>query len=234
MAGVLTAAITQADACELLGLLLDDLQALIAAGVIHADDRPLELGAVVLAYVRHLRGVAEQGERGLGQVDIARHLDISDRRLRELLSEWGIDHRTETISALRVRYIRKLREEAAGRASAGDLDLAQERAALAREQRMRLELQNATARGEYAPITVLADVLARASAAIVSMLDQLDGRIAQTAPDLPEATRLALLNTIASARNECVRTTASLDIDDTVTTEDDDGDATERILDDGP
>jgi phage terminase Nu1 subunit (DNA packaging protein) len=230
-----TTVITAAQAGELLHLQPEDLQrVLMAAGQAAETDAAYTLGAVIDAYVGMLRDQVKQRELGCSQLQIAQHLDISDRRLRELLTEWGIDHRTETLSAMRVRYIRKLREEAAGRASAGDLDLAQERAALAREQRIRIALQNAVARREYAPITALTDVLAMANASIVSMLDQLDSRIAQTAPDLPEATRLAMLNTIAAARNECVRTTASLDINQPVSTEDDETDETGGLLEDGP
>jgi phage terminase Nu1 subunit (DNA packaging protein) len=188
-------------------------------------------------YIAHLSASEARLDGLRTQADIAAHLDMSERNLRDVLDMLALDHKRVTQRDIRVAYIRHLRETAAGRASGsgdGGLDLVQERAALAREQRLRLELLNATARGEYAPVSLLADVLARASAAIVSMLDQLDGRIAQTAPDLPEATRLAVLNTIASARNECVRTTASLDIGDTITTDDDEADATGNLLDDGP
>lgn len=56
-------------------------------------------------------------------------------------------------------YCDRLRGMAAGRHSAGGLDLVQERAALARSQREAQELKNAVARGEFAPIGLLADVL---------------------------------------------------------------------------
>jgi len=106
----------------------------------------------------------------------------------------------------------RLREQAAGRMSAdgGGLDLVQERAALARSQREAQEMKNAVARGEYAPIGLLSDVLGAASAGVVDRFDQLDGTLRKVCPDLPEAARVAVHQVIASARNEWIRATASL------------------------
>jgi phage terminase Nu1 subunit (DNA packaging protein) len=58
------------------------------------------------------------------------------------------------LNEIRVAYIRRLREQAAGRAAVGDLDLAGERAALAKAQRERIEMQNAVTRGELAPVVL--------------------------------------------------------------------------------
>ena len=66
-----------------------------------------------------------------------------------------------TLGAWIEAYCANLREQAAGRQSeVGGLDIVQEGAALKREQRIRLELQNAVTRGEYAPIDALGDALA--------------------------------------------------------------------------
>lgn len=109
-------------------------------------------------------------------------------------------------------YCARLREQAAGRMSADGegLDLVQERAALARSQREAQDLKNAVARGEYAPIGLLADVPGTASAAVVDRFDQLDGMIRKACPGLPESARAAVKQVIASARNEWIRSTASL------------------------
>lgn len=117
-----------------------------------------------------------------------------------------------SLKQLRVAYIRHLREIAAGRASTADkaLDLAAERAALAREQRIGQAMKNAVARGEYAPIGLLADVLSAAASGVVDRFDQLDGALKKACPDLPDDARQALHKVIASARNEWVRATASL------------------------
>ena len=109
-------------------------------------------------------------------------------------------------------YCARLREVAAGRASSGDLDLAQERAALAKEQRIGQQIKNAVAQGEYAPVGLLADVLAAASAAVVDRFDALPGLLRKACPDLPAEARDAIEKTIASARNEWIKSTAELAI----------------------
>ena len=94
--------------------------------------------------------------------------------------------------------------------AAAKLDLNQEKAALARTQRLIQEVKLATARGEYAPIGLLADVLAQASGAVVAQFDQMEGRLAKACPDLPEAAKLTVLNTLAAARNVWIAETAEL------------------------
>jgi phage terminase Nu1 subunit (DNA packaging protein) len=92
----------------------------------------------------------------------------------------------------------------------GGLDLVQERAALAREQRHGIELKNAVARGEFAPIALLSEVLATASMSVVERFEQLPGALKKTCPDLPEAARDQVMGLLANARNEWVRSTAEL------------------------
>jgi hypothetical protein len=67
-----------------------------------------------------------------------------------------------------------LRDQAAGRLGSelGGLDLTQERAALAREQREGQSIKNAVARKEYAPVGLLADVLGMVASAVVDRFDQ--------------------------------------------------------------
>lgn len=111
-------------------------------------------------------------------------------------------------------YCQRLREQAAGRLGDGSgADLPYERALLAREQRRGHEIKNAVALGKWAPIEILADVLANASAAIVDRLDQLPAAISRACPDLPAAARDAVMREVASARNEAARKTASLTAD---------------------
>lgn len=115
-------------------------------------------------------------------------------------------------------------DEPAAGAAAGSarLDLAQERAALAREQRIAVELRNAVARGEYARISTLAEVLAAASQAVAERFEHLPGLIKKACPELPPAAIEQVLSTIASARNEWVRQTSALVAQAIVSTEDGD------------
>jgi len=139
-----------------------------------------------------------------------------------------------TASEMLLAYCERLREVAAGRmGEAGGLDLVQERAALAREQRIGQAIKNAVAAGEYAPIGLLADVLGQASSAVVDRFDQLEGALQKSCPDLPEEARATLLQVLASARNEWIRSTerlvaqrleeAVVDEDDAVGAEEDQG-----------
>lgn len=109
-------------------------------------------------------------------------------------------------------YIHRLREQAAGRMSGeiGGLDLVQERAALAREQRKTYALKNAVAEGKFAPIGLLTAVLATASQCVVDCIDLLPGQLRNGAPDLPDAARKHVEAVIADARNEWIRQTAEL------------------------
>lgn len=122
-------------------------------------------------------------------------------------------------------YCQRLREQAAGRLGSelGALDLAQERAALAREQRRGHEIKNAVARGTYAPIALLAEVLAAASQAIVERLDTLPGALKKAAPDMPDSARETIMTVLASARNQWVRETEELVVQRVLVPEEDDG-----------
>lgn len=75
----------------------------------------------------------------LTQADIAAHLDISTRNLRDVLKELGIDWRQSSLDQIRIAYIRRLRESAAGR-SEQDLAIVRARKELAQARREELEL----------------------------------------------------------------------------------------------
>lgn len=229
--------ITADAAAQILRLSPGDLTKLVNEGVIpRVAPGQFHPGAIIAAYIEHLRAEPERRERTQSQAEIAAHLDISDRRLRELLAEWGISHKQATLSDIRLRYIRKLREEAAGRQSkAENIDLVEERALLAREQRIRLERANALDRGETAPIGVLTDILATASAAVSDRLDALPAAIMRAQPDLPPAVRSAIETTVHKARIEWRRKTVQLvvaELEDPDTATDDDAARTDRLLSD--
>ncbi|KJS40366.1 MAG: hypothetical protein VR70_05865 [Rhodospirillaceae bacterium BRH_c57] len=95
------------------------------------------------------------------QGEVAEHLDLSDRSVRDLISR-GVFSKTGRgaldLDACRVSYLRHLRERAAGRASdaaeAEGLNIEVERARLAKEQADHYAMKNAERRNElveYAP-----------------------------------------------------------------------------------
>jgi phage terminase Nu1 subunit (DNA packaging protein) len=118
-------------------------------------------------------------------------------------------------------YCFRLREQAAGRASDGPLDLAQERAALAREQRLGLEIKNATLRGDYAPVEWLGEVLATASQAVAERFDHLPGRVRKSCPTLPAEALDQVIGVISEARNEWARQTVEIVAAKITTTDED-------------
>ncbi len=81
------------------------------------------------------------------QSEIAKHLDLSTRQIRELQSA-GIFLKGATLDEARLAYIRRLREQAAGRSATNGLDLASERARLAKAQADKLEIELTAKRGD--------------------------------------------------------------------------------------
>ncbi|WP_245615309.1 hypothetical protein [Curvibacter gracilis] len=150
-------------------------------------------------------------DQPISQAEFAEMVGLSEARVSQLMAD-NVMVRGDTAHAWLIAYCERLRDMAAGRASSetGGLDLVQERAALAREQRIAQALKNAVARGEYAPVGLLADVLGMASSAVVDRFDQLEGTLQKACPDLPEEAKAAVMQVLASARNEWIRSTARL------------------------
>lgn len=136
---------------------------------------------------------------------------VTQQAVSELAAR-GVLNPGDSVGQWLYAYCRNLREVAAGRASMapGGLDLVQERAALARSQRERVDLQNAVTRGEQAPIELLGDALALSIQIMVTELEQIEGVLSQVAPDLPESARLAVLACVTTARNKIAARGASL------------------------
>ena len=144
------------------------------------------------------------------QTALAELVGVTQPTISNLMTEGKIPAHG-TLGELLLSYCARLRDQAAGRM--GDtmgLDLVQERAALAREQREGQAIKNAVARREYAPVGLLADVLGRAGGAVVDRFDQLEGALKKACPDLPDEAKTTVLRVIAAARNEWVRETAQL------------------------
>ncbi len=145
------------------------------------------------------------------QSDVAEVVGVSKQAISAMVAGGKLPT-CQTMGELIAAYCARIREQAAGRLgdTVGGLDPAHESAALKRAQREGQEIKNAVLRGEYAPINLLAEVLAMASQSIVERLDQLPAALRKTCPDLPEAARDQVMNTIASARNEWLRATSEL------------------------
>lgn len=126
---------------------------------------------------------------GVGQSAVSEMVSRGILRPEGTLGEWLDD------------YCSHLREVAAGRAASGDLDLAMERAGLAKAQRERIEMQNAVTRRELAPTYLLEEVLAKAGARAAKILDTIPGVIRRREPSLSAETISAITRDIAKVRN---------------------------------
>lgn len=95
-------------------------------------------------------------------------------------------------------YCSHLREAAAGRADAA---LATERAALAREQKDRIAMQNAVTRKEYAPVIMIEEVLGKTASRIAGIFDAVPGVLRRRFPELTTEQLSAVTAEITRARN---------------------------------
>ena len=135
---------------------------------------------------------------------------VSRQAIGAMMSEGKLPP-SGTLGDMVVAYCDRLREQAAGRmGEEGGLDLVQERAGLARSQRISQDMKNDIARGEYAPVGLLADVLGMASSAVVDRFEQLEGALRKACPTLPDDAKATVMQVIASARNEWIRSTSKL------------------------
>lgn len=98
-------------------------------------------------------------------------------------------------------YCSHLREQAAGRAAHDGLDLATERAGLAKEQRERIAMQNAVTRGELAPVVLIEEVLSRAGSRIAGILEAIPGAVKRRVPGLSADEIKSIASEIARVRN---------------------------------
>lgn len=98
-------------------------------------------------------------------------------------------------------YTAHLREQAAGRAASGDLDLAGERARLAKEQADKIALQNAVTRGELAPVSMIEEVLTKAASRISGVFDAIPGMVKRRIPGLRSEDIDLIAGEVAKARN---------------------------------
>lgn len=162
------------------------------------------------------------------QDEFGRLVGVSQQRVAAMVAE-GVLTSTGTAGHWLLAYCERLREQAAGRGQ----ELTIQRAGLAREQRIGQEIKNRVAQKEYAPIGLLADVLAAASRNVVDRFDALSGTLARTCPGLDDEARTQVLRVIASARNEWVRSTESLAVAalDDLVMEDEDA---EESVEEGP
>jgi len=142
------------------------------------------------------------------QAELAAHLDLSDRSIRELLDKGVLPNARRgalDLDACRVAYLRHLREIAAGRATgpSGD-ELTSERARLAREQADGVALRNAALRKELLPRGEVNRAVVTAFTIVRDRLTALPARLAGPLARLTDAeeVRGRLAESIAAVLGE--------------------------------
>jgi len=115
--------------------------------------------------------------------EFAEIIGVTPRAARGM-AEAGVVCKGVTGRAMLRAYCSHLREVGASRAAAGDLDLAGERAALARAQRERIEMQNAVTRAELAPAAAIEVVLVAAGTHVARILRAVPAAVRARVPSL--------------------------------------------------
>lgn len=93
------------------------------------------------------------------QAELAKHLDMSERNLRDVLRALGLDHREATREAIRIAYIRDLRDKAAGRGGNEQASLAKSRIREAEANAQLKELQFHKEVGSLVPVADIEQLL---------------------------------------------------------------------------
>jgi len=134
------------------------------------------------------------------QRDFAKIIGVSEAAVSNMKTA-GVISKGQTMGEWLLAYSAHMREQAAGRATKGDLDLATERAALAKAQRERIEMQNAVTRSELAPTILMEEVLAKVASKIVGPLEAIWPTLRRRVPTLTAKEGEIITRTIAEARN---------------------------------
>lgn len=96
----------------------------------------------------------------LTQQEIAAHLGVNQQRVSQMMKALGINWKEMTLDEIRLAYLERLRETAAGHASIdGEYDLNKERALTERVDRELKTLQLAEKKKELVNVDQLMDVL---------------------------------------------------------------------------
>lgn len=144
--------------------------------------------------------MAIQLSNRVSQSDFGALVGVSRQAIGDMISR-GILDPNESGEKMLLAYCSHLREVAAGRLASGDLDLAAERAGLAKAQRERIEMANAEKRMELAPVVLIEEVLTKTAAKIAGVFDAIPGKVRRRFPSIPTEAIRVIAAEIAAARN---------------------------------
>lgn len=144
------------------------------------------------------------------QTQFAELVGVSQQAISSLVGR-GVLNSGDTGAVWLKHYCENLREQAAGRASMGDLDLVQERARLAKEQADRVEMQNQISRREVAPVNLLEVVLAKVARQIVANLEAIPVQLKRNSTTISQEDLNYITSEIIKARNIAANMELNLD-----------------------
>lgn len=155
------------------------------------------------------------------QTAFARLVGVSQPTVSELLTK-GVLSKGQSAQTWLHAYVSHLREQAAGRG--GDGELAANRAAESATRNELLQIKLKKARGEFAEVAVIEQVLATIGSQIASALEPLPARIKMHHPELSNIALKEIEERITEARNKAAAAgLAVLDAEDTT------GDIDDRV-----
>jgi phage terminase Nu1 subunit (DNA packaging protein) len=148
------------------------------------------------------------------QKEVAEHLDISDRQVRNLLSKsilpvskgaGGYD-----LDGCRIAYISYLRNMsrtggAVVEASGGDIDIEAERAGLTKAQRISQELKNEILEGRYMAIETIQEILSKILIQVGGILAALPLNLKRKHPELEKRVIDSIQAEIIKHQNEAAK-----------------------------
>ncbi|AXK39630.1 terminase small subunit [Crenobacter cavernae] len=134
------------------------------------------------------------------QAEFGQLVGISQPAVSDLISR-GILAQGAYLSDWLLSYCAHIREQAAGRASSGDLDLVQERARLAKEQADKVAMLNARLRRELAPVWVLEIALAGVARQVAGVLEAIPVNLKRNSDTISTKDLDFITREIITARN---------------------------------
>lgn len=147
-------------------------------------------------------------EQVMTQEGFGEMVGISQQAVSNLIAR-GVLTPGASADAWIVGYCSHLREVAAGRVAAGDIDLATERARLAHEHAVKLTMQNNVTRRELAPTHILEAILAKVGTKAAAILDTIPSAIQRRMPALNDGDIAAIAREVSKARNMAASLTLS-------------------------
>lgn len=143
----------------------------------------------------------------ISQEDFADLVGISQPSVSQLVRKGVLEPGASTLEWMHA-YTARLREQALGRDEDGDL--ARERGALAKAQRIGQDIRNTREQSEFAPRALLEDILRLVSVAIADRMVGLPAYVFEACPGLPDAARAVIEHKADATRAEWLRSTANL------------------------